>query len=243
MSFVLGTAIGSFSNVCILRWIDNKSIIPNSHCYTCKTPIKWYDNIPIISYILLGGKCRHCHSTISLQYPFIEALSGFLFFAIFYQYGLSYMTLLLMFTTWFMLVATVTDIKARIIPNELIFAGLGMIAINLVFGTIGITEMLIGFVPAILLLILSVVLEIIMGVDVAVGGGDIKLLFILGGLWGWFLPVIVLVGGCYILLIVYGGIAIENFSNKKPTYIPMMIGFGLFFLYLLISSDFSQIQF
>lgn len=243
MYFIVGTIFGSIANYCIIQWSDNKPIVSYYRCNTCKHSIKWYDSIPIISYFLLKGKCRYCHTSISLIYPFVEILTGFLSFAIFYQYGFNYQAILIMFTTWFMLVATVTDIRERIIPNELIVLGLCVIAINSLIGTIEFTNILIGFIPATLLFFISILLEAIMNIDVVIGGGDIKLLFVLGGLWGWFLPVITLVGGCYILVLIYGGVAINNLAEKKQTYTPMMVGFGLFFLYLLLSVYFPLLQF
>ena len=83
--FVFGAVIGSFLNVCIYRIPRSKSIVkPNSFCPNCEKPIEFYDNIPIVSYIILGGKCRHCGTKISKRYPFIELLTA-VFFLIFYR--------------------------------------------------------------------------------------------------------------------------------------------------------------
>ena len=100
-AFVLGTCIGSFSNVCVFRWLKNESVIfKPSHCLNCGNEIKWYDNIPIISYLILKGKCRNCHTHISIQYPIIEFLSGLIFLLIFYKFGISILCLKYMFISY-----------------------------------------------------------------------------------------------------------------------------------------------
>ena len=80
IAFVFGLLIGSFLNVCIHRWPRNRSVVkPRSHCVRCRKPIAWYDNIPLVSYVVLGGRCRHCGASISLRYPLVEFLTGNLF--------------------------------------------------------------------------------------------------------------------------------------------------------------------
>ena len=94
ISIIFGALIGSFLNVCIFRLPKEESIVwPGSHCPHCNNPIKFYDNIPLVSYILLKGKCRHCHSPISFQYPLIEAITAFTSLILFMKFGpsLSYL--------------------------------------------------------------------------------------------------------------------------------------------------------
>ncbi|WP_448584130.1 prepilin peptidase [Thermocrinis sp.] len=87
---MLGAVLGSFYNVLIYRLPRGISIVnPPSHCPKCQSPIRWYDNIPIISYILLQGKCRNCKSKIPLRYPLVEAISGFLAVLCYYKWGFS----------------------------------------------------------------------------------------------------------------------------------------------------------
>src|SRR5437016_492058 len=89
--FVLGLCFGSFGNVVIARVPLRQSIVkPRSRCPLCKTPIKWIDNIPIISFLLLKGRCRHCKVSISWRYPFVEFLSGLLFASLLWKVGLSF---------------------------------------------------------------------------------------------------------------------------------------------------------
>jgi len=93
--FILGLIVGSFSNVCIYRVPRNESIIyPASHCPKCRSKIKPFDNIPLLSFILLKGRCRNCKSKISIQYPIVELLTGLMYLIIYLIYGLSVQTLI-----------------------------------------------------------------------------------------------------------------------------------------------------
>lgn len=113
--FITGACIGSFLNVVALRAISKESIIfPASKCPTCNTPIKWYDNIPIISYFLtFKGKCRNCGCKVSIQYPIVEAFTAILFVAVFLIFGLSIKTILLLIWLCTAIVITITDIKEQ----------------------------------------------------------------------------------------------------------------------------------
>src|SRR5688572_15861813 len=87
--FIIGLVIGSFSNVCIYRIPREESLIsPGSHCPQCNQPIKFYDNIPLISYLILRGKCRYCGKKIPIQYPLVEFLTGLLYLVLYLTYGL-----------------------------------------------------------------------------------------------------------------------------------------------------------
>src|SRR6516164_547054 len=80
MAFVFGLLIGSFLNVCIYRWPRGLSVVrPRSACPACEATIAWYDNVPLVSFVLLGGRCRHCRAAISWRYPVIELLTGIAF--------------------------------------------------------------------------------------------------------------------------------------------------------------------
>lgn len=116
--FIFGTLWGSFFNVCISRIPQGKSIIfPASHCPQCKTKIPWYDNIPLISYILLRRKCRSCESPISLQYPLVELLTGLVFLFFFMQFGLSYELFFYLFVAGFLIIGAMIDLRYFILPE------------------------------------------------------------------------------------------------------------------------------
>ncbi len=117
LGFFLGLIIGSFLNVCIHRIPKEESIIsPGSHCPKCKNRIKWYDNIPILSYILLGGKCRYCKEQISPIYPAIELLTGILTALLFSQFGISFDAIYFSILTWFLIAISFIDIKELQVP-------------------------------------------------------------------------------------------------------------------------------
>jgi prepilin signal peptidase PulO-like enzyme (type II secretory pathway) len=139
--FILGLCIGSFLNVLIYRLPLDLSLKGRSFCPKCKKKISWYDNIPLLSFVLLKGKCRYCHSPISFQYPFVEALTGILFVISFFllfntNHELRIMNngnfdygfwITLFFTFWVLsafLAIFIIDLKHQIIPDQLIISSL-----------------------------------------------------------------------------------------------------------------------
>jgi leader peptidase (prepilin peptidase)/N-methyltransferase len=124
MSFILGAAWGSFLNVCIYRIPTGQSVVfPGSHCTTCGTPIRWYDNIPIVSYFLLGGHCRTCGASFSIRYAAIEALTGILFLLLGLRYGWQPIVVAHWVITCLLIIATFTDIDHFIIPDVVTVGG------------------------------------------------------------------------------------------------------------------------
>ena len=121
-AFVLGSIWGSFCNVCIYRLPDNDSVVTKrSFCRSCRNKIKWYDNIPLLSFIFLKGKCRSCDNKISSQYFLVELISAISFLLIYFLYGISITTLLLIILSIFFIIIFFIDLKHYIIPNELTF--------------------------------------------------------------------------------------------------------------------------
>ena len=121
-AFVLGSIWGSFCNVCIYRLPDNDSVVTKrSFCRSCRNKIKWYDNIPLLSFIFLKGKCRSCNNKISSQYFLVELISAISFLLIYFLYGISITTLLLIILSIFFIIIFFIDLKHYIIPNELTF--------------------------------------------------------------------------------------------------------------------------
>ena len=121
--FVLGSIWGSFSNVCIYRIPNNKSVIINrSYCPKCKNKISWFDNIPFLSFVLLKGKCRNCNKAIGLQYFIVELLSAISFVIIYHFYGISVTSLLLLILSIYFIIIFFIDLKHLIIPNSLTFS-------------------------------------------------------------------------------------------------------------------------
>ena len=125
--FVLGLIIGSFLNVCILRIPAGVSIaFPPSHCPKCQAPIKPYDNIPVVSWLLLGGKCRACRAPISPLYPVVELLTGLLFLACYEVFGLTTETLKWAIFCALLIVLVFTDLRERLLPNAVNLTGFGL---------------------------------------------------------------------------------------------------------------------
>ena len=120
--FILGSIWGSFSNVCIFRLPQDKGVVlDRSFCPKCKSVIRWFDNIPIVSFLFLKRKCRNCEYKIDFQYFIVELLSAITFCVIYYVYGLSVTTLLLIILSIFFIIIFFIDLKHFIIPNELSF--------------------------------------------------------------------------------------------------------------------------
>lgn len=118
--FILGILIGSFLNVVILRIPNDESIAyPASHCFTCKTPLKPWHNIPLFSWIFLQGKCAFCGTKISVQYPLIELISGFIFLIIAIKMGVSVPSILTAFTFLTLLALSMIDFRYKMVPDSL----------------------------------------------------------------------------------------------------------------------------
>ena len=124
LALLFGLVIGSFLNVCIHRWPRGRSVVkPRSHCVRCRKKIAWYDNIPVVSYVVLGGACRHCGRRISFRYPLVELMTAGLFFFFVWTLGAT-LNALKMCVFSAMLVALVfTDLEKRILPDELTLGG------------------------------------------------------------------------------------------------------------------------
>ena len=134
LALLFGLLIGSFLNVCIHRWPRNRSVVkPRSHCVRCRKTIAWYDNIPLVSYAVLGGKCRHCGAKISLRYPLVEFLTALLFFYFVLTLGLTAMALKMCVFGAILIALIFSDMEKRILPDEFTIGGLVLGLIFAVF--------------------------------------------------------------------------------------------------------------
>jgi leader peptidase (prepilin peptidase)/N-methyltransferase len=205
--FVLGAVIGSFLNVCIVRLPRGESLIrPPSHCPRCNKPIRFYDNIPIVSYMLLRGKCRYCNNPISLQYPVVEALTGLLAIALFMKYGPSMQFLLLFLFSSALLIITFIDLAHQIIPDAISIPGIPCgIGASLLVPMVSWQESLLGILAGGgLLLFIAVGYKWITGRE-GMGGGDIKLLAMMGAWLGWKAIPFIILASSLIGIVVGGG--------------------------------------
>ena len=127
VALLFGLLIGSFLNVCIHRWPRNRSVVkPRSHCVRCRKPIAWYDNIPLASYLVLGGRCRHCGAKISLRYPLVEFLTAMLFFYQVSTLGPTVAALKMCVFSAIALALIFCDLEKRILPDEFTLGGIAL---------------------------------------------------------------------------------------------------------------------
>ncbi|MDD2389751.1 MAG: A24 family peptidase [Desulfobacterales bacterium] len=185
--FIFGICIGSFLNVCIFRLPKSKSIVfPGSACPECGSPIHFYDNIPILSYVWLKGRCRHCNCPISFRYPMVELISGCFALCLFLTFGLSLESLIYYLFITSLLVITFIDIDHQIIPDCITLPGIPIaFAASLALPSVHVTDSIIGFLAGGGILFLIAWLYYLITRKEGLGGGDIKLLAMIGTLLGW----------------------------------------------------------
>ncbi|SPF36662.1 Type 4 prepilin-like proteins leader peptide-processing enzyme [Syntrophobacter sp. SbD1] len=187
IAFMLGCIFGSFYNVVIYRLPSGQSIVrPASRCTACGNAIAPYDNIPLISYLLLGGKCRQCKESISLRYPLVEVLSGLLALLLFRRYGLHPQFPIEFFFCSLLLIVTMIDIDTFLIPDILSLSGI-VAGFALSFFTPRLLwwESLLGIILGGGIFYLIAAGFALVRHKEGLGGGDIKLLAMIGAFIGW----------------------------------------------------------
>ncbi len=194
-SVLLGLCLGSFANVCIYRIPLNKSIVhPPSSCPHCGARIRFYENVPVLSYLLLLGRCRKCRTLIPFRYPLVEILMALLSLALFLKFGLSVQYILYLLFAGTLLILSFIDFEHKILPDVLTLPGIGAGWLaSFAPGGISWIDSAIGLVAGGgSLYLVAVVYERLTGRE-GLGGGDIKLLAMIGAWMGWVsLPLIVL---------------------------------------------------
>jgi leader peptidase (prepilin peptidase)/N-methyltransferase len=185
--FFVGLCIGSFLNVCIYRIPLGQSIVrPASACPQCRAAIAWYDNIPLVSYIILRGRCRGCKMRISIRYPLVELLCGLFAMITWMRFGFNATSLVYFLFIAALLVITFIDIDHRIIPDIITLPGIPAgFLLSFILPQITWRESLIGIVAGGgILLAIAWGYQFFTGKD-GMGGGDIKLLAMIGAFLGW----------------------------------------------------------
>jgi len=185
--FLLGTIVGSFLNVCIYRIPEGKSVVsPPSHCPKCENRIRWYQNIPILSYLFLKGRCGFCKVKISPRYALVELLTGLLFVAVLWYFGFSYATLIYWLFVASLIVITFIDLDHQIIPDVISLPGIpiGFVCSFLIPWLPSLDSLLGILLGGGLLLSIAWLYEVLAKRE-GMGGGDIKLLAMLGAFLGW----------------------------------------------------------
>ena len=218
---LVGLMIGSFLNVCTLRWPEDESVVfPGSHCPKCGEPIRWYDNVPVLGYVLLRGRCRACREPISLQYPLVELATGLVWAGMFSYAGLSFEALrgTLLLTILFGI--ALTDARFYIIPDQFSLGGL-VLGLGLAFlpGGIDALDALIGAIVGFGLLgSVAVVGKWMLKKD-AMGLGDIKMMAMVGAFLGWAGVLLTVFLGALLGAVIFGPI---SYKTKK------LVPFGIF---------------
>jgi leader peptidase (prepilin peptidase)/N-methyltransferase len=124
LALLFGLLIGSFLNVCIYRLPQDLSVVrPRSYCPECQHPIAWYDNVPLLSFVVLGGRCRHCKANISWRYPVVELMTGVLFFVFVWRLGPSLAALKFCLSSALLVGLSFADLESRILPDEFTLGG------------------------------------------------------------------------------------------------------------------------
>ncbi|MBI2833123.1 MAG: prepilin peptidase [Acidobacteria bacterium] len=190
----LGLIVGSFLNVCIYRIPSGGSIAwPASHCPACKDPIRWFDNIPIVSFIVLGGRCRHCGARISFRYPAVELITAALFAIEFWAVGWQPLLLPRLLFVSALVVLFVIDLQHHILPNVITLPGIAVgFALSLFFPP-GWVSALIGIVVGGGVLFLVAEAYYRVRKEEGLGMGDVKMLAMIGAFLGWQLALLTLV--------------------------------------------------
>ena len=250
--FVLGTIIGSFLNVVIYRVPNEESIVfPNSACPKCKNPIQFYDNVPVLSWLILGGKCRKCKNPISIQYPMVELLTGLTFGLVAWQIGFTpFLPVALIFVSAIIPLIFI-DAEHQILPNVityplLVFALLVRLIFPFFIGAEYFTDIrfspltflqgyplwVISLAGAIFggligggsLWLVGEIWKRLRGLDEAMGLGDVKMMFAVGALLGWRLTLLTIFIGAFT-----GAVAgIFVMAKDRESGMQAKIPFGIF---------------
>ena len=236
--FIFGAIVGSFLNVCIWRMpLGESTVRPRSYCPACKKTISWFDNVPLLSYVFLLGRCRWCKAKISFRYFLVELLTA-ASFLLFYRYcGLTYAFFLYTILTCGLIVATFIDIRHRIIPDEISLGGIclgfllkavsGLRFSPLHYNLYPLIDSLLGIIAGGGIIWLSGTLfdlvyfkllkkGPIQGETESMGGGDVKLLAMIGAFLGWKIAILT-----FFLAPFFGAvIGLINLMVKKDHTIP-----------------------
>ncbi len=206
---LVGLLLGSFLNVCTLRWPTDQSVVrPPSHCPGCGTEIHWYDNVPVLSYLILRGRCRSCGAGISPQYPMVELATGLIWAGSFMQYGLSVEGLRGALFLTILLGIAITDARFYIIPDQFSLGGAALGLILAPFpGGLSPFESFLGAVVGFGVLLLVAKVGTWLFKKDAMGGGDLKMMAMVGAFLGVSGVFLTLFLGALLGSVVFGPIA------------------------------------
>lgn len=225
MIFMIGLVFGSFYNVVGYRLPNNMSIVfPSSRCTNCNHKLRFYELIPVISYIFLRGKCKICKKRISIFYPFFELLTAILFLLSYLTFGLTFKFIIAITFISVLIIISISDIKYYIIPDEVLLVGVILILIELIINAIindigifkGIVMPLLNGAGAFAILYLFKVLGDLLFKKESLGGGDIKLLFFIGLTLGFDMSIVTIFIASFIALPLSIFSLIKDNNNVLP---------------------------
>ncbi|MBW2107852.1 MAG: prepilin peptidase [Deltaproteobacteria bacterium] len=223
--FAFGAAVGSFLNVCIYRLPNSRSLIrPRSMCPQCGAPIPFYDNIPLVSYMVLRARCRNCSAVIPLRYPVVEAASGLFAVAIVMRYGLRWEALVLYAFVAALLVVTFIDIDHQIIPNIITYPGVVVgLAASFFSEFITVKDAVLGIAVGAGILLVVALGYYLVTKNEGMGGGDVKLLAMIGAFLGWKAVIFTIFLGSAVGTLAGLAVALKSRKGRKTA-----VAFGPF---------------
>ena len=225
MVFMFGLVFGSFFNVVGYRLPNDMSLtFPSSHCPNCNHKLKFYELIPVLSYVFLRGKCKKCKKRISIAYPFFELLTGILFLIAYLVFGNSLKFIIAITFISVLIIISISDIKHYIIPDEVLIVGFIILLIEFVINTYvndlsflaGIIKPVLNGAGAFAILYLFKVMGDFVFKKESLGGGDIKLLFIIGFVLGFDMAIVTIFIASFIALPLSIVSLIKNNNNVLP---------------------------
>lgn len=241
--FIFGLIFGSFFQVVGLRLPKGESIIkPASHCTNCDKKLKWYELIPILSYIIQGGKCRHCKNHISIKYPLYELLTGICFALLYIVFGFSTDIIIPLTLTSALIIVIISDIEYMVIPDEVLLFGTVILLVETLilkgWGA-GLHSFLGGLLGFVLMYVIKLAGDFAFKAE-SLGGGDIKLFFMLGLVFNFDTIVVILFLASFFAL----PYAISIMLMKKDNVVPYgpFISLTAIVLLLIKLTNFSLLE-
>ena len=241
--FIFGIIMGSFYNVVSLRLPQNKSIIkPGSHCDYCNTPLKWYENIPLLSYLLQKGKCRHCHHDLPYDLFLSELACGVLFLFSYLYFGITYEFFIMLILSSLCVLIFVSDFKFMIIlDSPLIISTILIFILKIIYydWKSAFFSLLYGLVVFLIMLLVGYVGKKIYKRE-ALGGGDIKLSFVIGMILGIQVSMVCLIFSTFLALPYALATIVLNKDNEVP-FGPFIIS-SLFIVFLYYDKFYNIVK-
>ena len=240
--FIYGIALGSFLNVCIYRIPNNESVLrPPSHCGICNKKLGWKDLIPILSYIIIKGRCRYCNESISIRYPVVEFLTGILLVCIYIRYGLTFNFFKYVALTLFLIIIAFIDYDTMYVYSCVVYTGIIVGIVFMLLEVLRYNSNLINYVlGAFLGFIVMGVIYLLTG---GIGLGDVEIAILCGVFIGWKLEIYFI-----ILSFIIGGFigCIMLFTRKKEKsdYIPLgpSLAIGAYFALIIGENLISKVM-